>query len=69
MTRALPLLMLLAACTQFPQVDAASKSIAPAPALLPMDELIAQVDQTAALDPLAARIAALRARADALRNQ
>ena len=62
----------LAACAAFPEVDAvASKSTGPAPVLLPMDELLAQTGQPraeAAGNNLAARAAALRARAASLRS-
>lgn len=68
MTRAPLLFLLLTACSQFPQVDAASTAVGPAPALLPMDQLIAQTDQSMPGDPLAAEVAALQARAAALRN-
>ena len=72
MFRTLLLCLTLTACATFPQVDAAaSKAIGPAPALLPMDDLLAQTGQTgaeAAGNSLAASAAALRARAAALRN-
>ena len=69
MTRAPLLFLLLTACSQFPQVDAASTATGPAPALLPMDQLIAQADQSMPGAPLAAEVAALQARAAALRNR
>ena len=73
MTRALILCLSLAACATFPEVDAAAnKSVGPAPALWPMDDLLAQAGQPraeAAGSSLIARAAALRARAAALRNQ
>jgi hypothetical protein len=73
MTRALILCLGLAACATFPQVDAvASKSTGPAPALLPMADLLAQTNTPraeAAGDSLTARAAALRVRAAALRNR
>ena len=72
MIRILALCLTLSACASFPQVDAvASKATGPAPALLPMDELLAQTGQAraeAAGATLTARAAALRARAAALRN-
>jgi hypothetical protein len=68
MTRALFITLILSACTQFPEVDAVAKTDMPAPSLLPTDQLIAPTDQTMS-DPLSAQIAALQARADALRNQ
>jgi hypothetical protein len=61
----LPLLLMLAACAQLPQVEAAKPPVAaPPPALLPLDEVLpatpaASSDPAAALD---ARAAALRAR-------
>ena len=73
MTRALILCLTLSACASFPGVDAAaSKATGPAPALLPMDELLAQTGQPRAEtagNSLTARAAALRARAAALRRQ
>lgn len=69
MTRVPFLFMLLTACSQFPQVETASMVVGPAPALLPMDQLIAQTDQGIPGSPLAAEVAALQARATALRNQ
>lgn len=68
MTRALFITLLLSACTQFPEVDAAAKTDLPAPSLLPTDQLIAPTDQQA-INPLDPEVAALQARADALRNQ
>ena len=68
MMRAPLFFLLLTACSQFPQVDGASTVVGPAPALLPMDQLIAQTDQSMPGDPLAAQITALQARAAALRN-
>ena len=72
MTRALILCLTLAACASFPEVEAAaSKATGPAPALLPMDQLLAQTGQPkaeAAGNGLTARAAALRARAAALRK-
>jgi hypothetical protein len=66
--RALSLLC-LTACTQFPSVDAAAAPDLVRPSLLPTRDLA--VDQIAPLseDPLAARAATLRARADALRSR
>jgi hypothetical protein len=66
--RALSLLC-LTACTQFPSVDAASVPALKRPSLLPTRDLA--VDQIAPLseDPLAARAAALRTRADTLRSR
>lgn len=73
MTRALILCLGLAACATFPQVDAvASKSSGVTPALLPMDDLLAQIPPPraeAAGNSLTARAAALRARAAALRDR
>lgn len=62
------LLLCLAACAPFPQVDALGPETAAPPPLLPIDELIAQAGAT---DPdpgpaLAARAAALKARAAAI---
>jgi hypothetical protein len=72
MIRILFLCLTLTACATFPQVDAAaSKSAGPAPALLPMEELLAQTSAAqaeAAGNSLTARAAALRARAAALRR-
>ncbi|WP_322326997.1 hypothetical protein [Cypionkella sp.] len=69
MTRALLLILALSACAQFPEVDAGSRTNLPTPSLLPTDQLIAGVDQTAPADPLAGPVAALNARAAALRAQ
>lgn len=60
------LALLLSACGDFPQVDAASRNVAgPAPALLPLEGLLdAPAPQVEARgDALAARAAALRRRA------
>lgn len=71
--RPLPLLLLavLAGCAQFPEVDAMPAApVTTPPALLPMDQLLAQVNPDRAQDPadtLAGRAAGLRARAAALR--
>lgn len=65
---------LLAGCATFPALDAAPKPAATKavyPALLPVDELLARVPPPPATDPaaeLAARAAALKARAAALRQ-
>jgi len=69
MKRALALFLALAACAQFPEVDAGARSNLPTPSLLPTDQLIAGTDQTSPADPLAGQVAALQARADALRAQ
>ncbi|MCC7321502.1 MAG: hypothetical protein IT542_11070 [Rubellimicrobium sp.] len=75
MPRPAPLILALltAACTQFPELDArltAADRSAPYPALVPLGPLIAAAgaDDRAALPDLAARIAALRARAARLRG-
>ncbi len=60
------LVLLLSACTDFPEVDAASRNITgSAPALIPLDGLLdAPAPQAQARgDALAARAAALRGRA------
>jgi hypothetical protein len=60
--------MLQAACAPFPEVAASQADTGTYPALLPIDELLAQAVQQPA-DPasaLAARAAALRARSAAL---
>ncbi|MFQ6549759.1 hypothetical protein AADZ90_017555 [Aestuariibius sp. 2305UL40-4] len=57
--------LILAACTQFPELDARlddASLTAPYPTLAPLDQLLAQADQTG-FDPTAS----LEARADALR--
>ncbi|WP_299477542.1 hypothetical protein [Cypionkella sp.] len=69
MTRALLLIFALSACTQFPEVDAGARTNLPAPSLLPTDQLISGINQTAPADPLAGPVAALNARAAALRSQ
>ena len=65
--------LVLAACATFPQVDAVARvSVGPAPALVPMDDLLAQTGQPraeAAGNNLTQRAQALRARAAALRNR
>ena len=70
MTRAffpcLALCLTLSGCATFPEVNASFDPNAPAPKLLPTAELPA-IAQISGADPLAARAAALRARADALR--
>jgi hypothetical protein len=71
MTRAICLCLCLAACTTFPEVDAAaSKTALKTPGLLTGSQLAAATAVSPAPDdPLAGRTAALNARADALRNQ
>ena len=62
------LLLCLAACAPFPQIDAMGPGTAPPPPLLPIDELIAQAGASTP-DPgpvLAARAARLKARAAGL---
>ena len=62
------LLLCLAACAPFPQLDVARSATAPPPPLLPIDALIAQAGATTP-DPgpaLAARAARLKARAAAI---
>lgn len=73
MIRALPLCLLLAACTDFPEVGRAQAALAtpgPTPALLTAEEL-AQLSPGAsnAGAGLSAEAAALRARANRLRRQ
>ena len=72
MFRTLALCLTLTACAGFPQVDAAASTAnGPAPALLPMDDVLAQInpDQAeTAGNSLTARAAALRARAANLRR-
>jgi len=66
MYRILFLAFLLTACTDFPEVTAASRDVAgPAPALLPLDQLLASPAPLAEArgDALAAEAAALRRRA------
>ena len=72
MKYAVILCLSLTACSSFPQLDAATpRANIPTPTLLPTEDLLAQ---TAAIGAegvgrtLAARAAALRARAAALRN-
>ncbi|MGL6211223.1 MAG: hypothetical protein ACRC14_15485 [Paracoccaceae bacterium] len=61
----IPVLFALAACAQFPEVDAASRDIeAAAPPLLPLDQILPAPPPEAE-----ARGAALSARAAALRAQ
>lgn len=75
MRPALPLFLCaaLAACATFPEVDRAQSGLAPgaAPALVPLDEALAQAGSArvseADAERLAARAAALRARAAAMR--
>jgi hypothetical protein len=69
MMRAALLCLLLSACATFPQVDAASRNDGPTPSLLPWDDLQPPPSHAANADLLAARQAALRARAAALRSQ
>ena len=62
------LLLCLAACAPFPQIDAMGPDTPPPPPLLPIDELIAQAG-AGTPDPgpmLAARAARLKARAAAI---
>lgn len=73
MIRALPLCLLLAACTDFPEVGRAEAALASpgtTPALLTAEEL-AQLspDANNAAAGLSAEAAALRARADRLRHR
>ncbi len=71
MLRALPLLLLLSACADFPEVGQAiarSGPATPTPALLPMEQITTPAPRAEARgDALSARVAALRARAAALR--
>jgi hypothetical protein len=69
MTRAALLCLILSACGQFPALDAAYDPNAVTPPLLPTDELTAALPKIDPADPLAARTAALQARAAALRNR
>jgi len=69
------MLLLLVACAPFPAVEAAvdqARADAPAPDLLPIDELLAQAGSGSSAQTadagLTARVAALRARAAALRG-
>ena len=70
---AFALLTLPLGCTQFPELDQATRQDAalplPYPVILPLDGLLAQATgrDTTAEQALAARAAALRARAAALR--
>ena len=68
---ALILTLCLTACTTFPKVDAAApRANTPAPTLLPTEDLLAQtgaIGAERAGQTLAARAAALRARAARLR--
>lgn len=74
MRRLVPLLALsLAACTQFPELDARlteADRTAPYPALVPLAPLLARADAASAapVADLAGRLAALNARAAALRG-
>jgi hypothetical protein len=67
-------LLVIPACTAFPEVDRAAARLGegPAPILLPTDDLLARVDAPSravgAQSALAARAAALRARASRLRG-
>jgi len=59
------LCLLLAGCADFPEVDAASRGVAgPAPALVPLDQLL-----TGPATSAEARGNALMAQADALRGR
>ncbi len=73
MIRALPLCLLLAACTDFPEVgraEAALADTAAPPALLTADELAAlSPDAPDRSSALSGEAAALRARADRLRQR
>jgi hypothetical protein len=66
-------LLLLSACAAFPEVDRAERTLGdgPAPILLPTEDLLARVDAPSraagAQASVAARVAALRARAARLR--
>jgi hypothetical protein len=68
-----PIVLLLAACASFPEVDRAERSLGegPAPLLLPTEDLLARVDAPSRVGSaeaeLTARAAALRARAARLR--
>lgn len=65
-----PCALLLAACASFPELDAAGPDRATPPQLLPIDQLLAQAG-TGETDPgpaLAARAAALKARAAAIQT-
>lgn len=71
--RAALLLLALAACAEFPTLDArlaAADLTVPSPALVPLGDLLAQADAQAAPPPPApqARAGALAARAAALRG-
>jgi hypothetical protein len=70
MHRATALLILLAACAAPPEVAPVAMTAGPAPAILPMEDVLAAAGQpgpgTAGLE---ARAAALRARAAALRAE
>jgi|GEM_PF-2407266 len=66
MRRCVILALLLAGCAAFPEVDATSRDVAgPAPALLPLDVILASPDPVAEArgDALAAQAAALRGHA------
>lgn len=72
---ALPLILALAGCTQFPELDSRTADIdprAPFPALVPLEPLLAQAGDTRIDDEsearVAARVAALNARAERLRR-
>jgi len=70
MTRAFIFMLFLSACTAFPKVDAVTHLNLATPSLLPLDEILAQTGQPrAGSNPLAARTAALQARANSLRAQ
>ena len=65
MRRIVILALMLAGCTDFPEVDTASRNVTgPAPALLPMDQLLSGPAPVAE-----ARGAALVAQAAALRHR
>ena len=70
---AFALVLLAGACSDFPELKAASRSATgPAPHLVPIDGILAQADAlsdgTAEIGTLQARAAALRARAARLRR-
>ncbi len=73
MTRTLPLLALLAACADIPEVGRAEAALADpgqTPALLTADQLASLTGSTPDLsNALAGEAAALRARADRLRRR
>jgi hypothetical protein len=66
----LTVLCLVAACAQFPQIDAQTPALdAPPPSLVPIDTLLVQADGAAAIDTtLLARAERLRTRASLMRG-